>query len=176
MKRLLFFGLLIFSFCFMQACNSKRAHNFNYKTKLDDQGFSFVKQANEAGKTEIAAATLAKKNSQNSRVINYAKMMITDHTAVGNELKKVANEKAVILTDSIKQEHQTALNALSAKLGADFDKAYMQMMIADHEKVIEMFHDAGENTSVILKNFTDRNLGKLQMHLDSAKAINASLK
>jgi len=177
MKKTALISLFALSCCYMQACNDNRiAKNYNQKTLLDDAGLEFVHDANEAGHTEIAAANVAEKNSQNARVVNFAKMMIADHTEMGKEIIKLAQNKYVNTSDSINQEHQTMLKGLSAKTGADFDKAYMQMMVTDHQKVLQMFHDATNNTNASLTSLAEKNMGKLQMHLDSAKAISASLK
>lgn len=179
MKKPFYIALLAASCYYMQACNDNRiAKNYNQKTLLDDNGISFIYNASEAGNTEIAAANLAEKNSQNPRVINYAKMMIADHTAMAAELKKFAASKYVNTTlgDSVTQEHKTKLNELKGKTGADFDKSYMQTMVADHQKVLQMFHDVTNNTSASLISLAEKNMSKIQMHLDSARAISASLK
>lgn len=179
MKRTVLISLLALSCCYMQACNDNRkAKNYNQKTLLDDAGLAFIHNANEAGNTEIAAAKVAEQKSQNPRVTNYAKMMITDHAEVGADLKKLAVSKYVTLSagDSLSQEHSAKVKEISALSGPAFDKAYMQMMIMDHQKVIQMFQDATNNTNSGLTSFAQKNISKLQMHLDSAKAISGSLK
>lgn len=179
MKKTVLISLLALSCCYMEACNDNRkAKNYNQKTLLDDTGNGFIHDAYESGNTEIAASDLAEKSSQNQRVIGFAKMMITDHKEVGNEIKKFAVKKYVTinLADSLSHEDQAKVSELSQKKGADFDKAYIQMMIADHQKAIQLFHDATNNTNAGLTSLAEKNLGKLQMHLDSAKAISASLK
>jgi putative membrane protein len=176
-KKTILLGLLALSFCYMEACqDNRRAKNYNNKTLVDDDGLKFIHDANESGLTEITTANVAIKNSQNPRVINFAKMMITDHTAVGNGLKKLAADKYVSVGDSITPEHQTMIKALAAKQGTEFDKAYMQMMVADHIQAVELFHNSTENTNKALNNFARDNSKKLIMHLDSAKAILTSLK
>jgi putative membrane protein len=156
--------------------DNKKAKNFNQKTLVDDQGFKFLLDANEAGVTEIKAASIAENNSKNPRVLNFAKMMLNDHVKAGQELKTIAKEKYVTLTDTLSQQHQAMLGKLMKQSGPAFDKAYMQMMVADHEKVVQAFSDVTSNTEKKLVDFSNKTTPILKMHLDSAKAIDASLK
>ncbi len=156
--------------------DTRKAKNYNDKTQADQEAIAFIRGGIEGGLTEIKAANLAKSQSSNPRIIRFANMMITDHTQVGQELKKIEADKLVDDRDSINSEHQKLLTQLAAKSGADFDKAYIQMMVTDHEKAIKLFNEASSNTSATIQDFAENTLPKLHMHLDSAKAINASLK
>jgi putative membrane protein len=102
--------------------------------------------------------------------------MISDHTSADDELKKIEAAKMVDAHDTISMEHQKMITNLALKTGAAFDKAYITMMVADHEKAISLFNDATGNTSNLIQNFSRKVLPVIQMHLDSAKAISASLK
>ena len=78
--------------------------------------------------------------------------------------------------DSIATEHQTMIGDLTAKSGTEFDKAYMEMMIIDHEKAIELFNGVSNNTSGTIQAFAAKTLTTLHKHLDSAKKISENLK
>ncbi|MFD1257760.1 DUF4142 domain-containing protein [Mucilaginibacter terrae] len=180
MKNILYLSAFALMAISVPACNeNKRAKNYNEKSLVDDQGSAFIKEANEAGMTEIKSAMVAQSKSANSRVLGFAKMMVTDHTVAGNELKKIAESKFVNIKDAkdtLSVEHQQMITDMSKLSGPAFDKAYMQMMVTDHGKVIELFQSVTRNTNKALNNFAEKTLPKLQMHLDSAKAIYASLK
>jgi len=161
----------------VSSCQDNRhAKNYNDKTLVDDEGLSFIKNGLEGGMTEIKASGLAKTNSTNPRVVSFADMMIADHTDAGNELKTIESAKMVDARDTISAEHKQMIANLSTLSGASFDKAYIKMMIADHEKAIKLFTEATGNTSNLIQNFSRKTLPKIQMHLDSAEAISASLK
>jgi len=167
-------GIILFA---VSSCQDNRhAKNYNDKTLADDGGIYFIKHGLEGGLTEIKASQIAKKNSTNPRIISFAGMMITDHTKAGAELKNIEAAKMVDGHDAINIEHQQKIAALSSQSGAAFDKAYIEMMIADHEKAIQLFSEATNNTSNLIQNFSRKTLPTIQMHLDSAKAIGASLK
>lgn len=169
---LLFAGAII-----IQSCgDNKKAKNYNDKTLVDGQGLHFIKKANDAGLTEVKAARVAENNSQNPRVIGFAKMMVTDHTQVGDELAKLSSDKMVDNPDTPSVAHQAAIDSLSKLSAGEFDHAYMQMMVKDHEQAIELFTETTGNKNSAVRNFARKVLPTLKMHLDSAKAIYSSLK
>ncbi|MCJ8211120.1 DUF4142 domain-containing protein [Mucilaginibacter sp. RS28] len=156
--------------------DNKRAKNFNQQTKVDDDALQFFTIANEANIAEIKTATIAENNSKNPRVVNYAKMLIKDHTDNRNEMKKIMLDKYVTVGDTVSVEHKMMADSISKLTGLAFDKSYMNMMVKDHQQAIELYKAQRQNTLKTLVNFADKSLPKLQAHLDSAKAIVASLK
>ena len=177
MRKLCYFlSALMLAFGLSSCMDSRHAKNYNDKTLADDEGVSFIKNGIEGGRTEIKASELAKKNSTNPRIISFADMMIADHTAATNELKKIQSAKLVDVSPALTVDHQAKIDSLAAKTGAGFDKAYMTMMVADHEDAEKLFAEATNNTSNMIQDFSRKILPKIQMHLDSAKAILAGLK
>lgn len=159
------------------ACQDKRkAKNYNQETNVGQDGLNFINTALEGGATEVKAANVAITNAASPRVKAFAQMMIADHTKAGNELKDIADDKLVSTTDGISPEHQKMISGLSAKKGANFDKAYMQMMVADHKTTVELFERATHLNTSKVKNFAEQTLPLLRQHLDSATAINNTLK
>jgi len=163
-------------FCAQSCMDNRHAKNYNDKTLADEGGISFIKSGIEGGLAEIKASGLAKANSTNPKIIGFAVMMIDDHTKAGNELKKIEAAKMIDAHDTISMDHQKMIKVLASKKGAEFDKAYMEMMIADHEKAVELFTSAEDNTSNLIQDFSHKTLPVIRMHLDSAKAIAAGLK
>lgn len=177
MRKLLFSVLGIMILFTTPSCQDQhRAKNYNDKTLADDAAIHFIKNGIEGSLVEIKAAGIAKEISSNPGIIRFANMMIADHAQVVKELKKIQADKLVDSRDSINAEHENSLANLSSKSGAEFDKAYIEMMLIDHEKAIELFKGIDNNTSGIIQNFAEKTLPTLQMHLDSAKAIRASIK
>lgn len=177
MKKLIYFLLGVTLLFTASSCQDNRhAKNYNDKTLADDRGISFIKNGLEGGLTEIKASELAKTKSTNPQIISFADMMITDHTQAGEELKKIEAAKMVDAHDTVSMEHQKMIASLASKTGAAFDKAYIEMMVTDHEKAVQLFTEATGNTSNLIQDFSRKILPTIQMHLDSAKAISASLK
>ena len=156
--------------------DNKRAKNYNSKTLVDAEALNFIKQGIEGGLTEVKAANLALQNSANPRIISFANKLIVDHTAAGAELKKIEGDKYVTGNDTVNAEHKHMITKLSTKIGVEFDKAYIRMMIPDHEEAIRLYESVEHNTSGTIQAFAKKTLPLLKAHLDTAKAINASLK
>ncbi|HEV2479832.1 MAG TPA: DUF4142 domain-containing protein [Puia sp.] len=133
-----------------------------------DQDFA-VNAAN-AGMTEIQAGEIAEAQAKAKDVKEYGAMMVKDHTAVANKLKAVAEQKNITLPASISSDMQKNIDDLKAKSGKDFDKAYIDMMISDHKKVISAFEDEAKNGSdADIRAFADSTLHGLHHHLDEAE-------
>jgi putative membrane protein len=170
----LVFGLIIL--VFIQACQDRHGKNFNKTARVNQDELVFIKSGIEGGLTEIKASGLAITNSNNQRVIGLAKMMIEDHTKSGDGLKKIEHNKQVEEIDTISGDHQKEINELSKKSGGSFDKAYINMMVADHMDAVKLFTNASESTDTEISKFAAETLPALKMHLDSANAILATFK
>jgi putative membrane protein len=176
MKNLTYLALGVITLLLAQSCYDKHGKNFNYPVLTDNAGVSFIKNGIEGGLTEIKASSLAATNSTNPSVVSFAKMMIEDHTKAGEELKVLKDSVLIIGKDSISGEHQQVISDLSKQTGAAFDKAYIQMMVEDHEHAVELFKDGAQNIRPEIGDFAAKTLPTIEKHLESAKSILASLK
>lgn len=146
-------------------------------TPLDKNSSAFAMEAASGGMMEVTMGQLAQQKGSSQRVKDYGAMLVSDHSKANTELSNIAAAKSVQLPSAPEQKHQKHLDDLSKKEGADFDKAYMKMMVNDHEKDIKSFEKAAaSSTDNTLKDFATRTLPVLRMHLDSAQAIQKSLK
>ncbi|MEO6978271.1 MAG: DUF4142 domain-containing protein, partial [Mucilaginibacter sp.] len=137
---------------------------------------TFIKSGIEGGLMEIKASGMVITKSNNHRVITLAKMIIDDHTQFDYDLEKLKADKKIIETDSISPAHQLQLSDLEKKNGVEFDKAYLQMIVVDHEGAVKLFTSATKNADSKTKKVAAQNLPTIKMHLDSANAICIALK
>jgi putative membrane protein len=143
---------------------------------VDANTSQFMVKVADGGMTEVNAGQIAQQKAQNQRVKDFGAMMVKDHTAAGEELKNLAGRKNVTLPTSMSNDHQDAINDLNKKTGKNFDKDFMDMMVRDHKKTIDDFKDAQNNTNdADVKAWIEKTLPTLQMHLDSAQAIQKAL-
>jgi putative membrane protein len=160
----------------IQGCTEERGHSYQAKTKVDINGLAFIKTAHEAGLTEIAAAKIAKKNSTNAEVTGFADMMLKDHADLGKDVDSLAIRKFVFIRDTVNYDHKAILDSLAKKTGADFDKAYMKMMVADHTEAEELFKLNTTSNYTEIREVADKGFPMIQKHLEEAKKIAAGLK
>ncbi|HTH51679.1 MAG TPA: DUF4142 domain-containing protein [Pyrinomonadaceae bacterium] len=134
----------------------------------------FVKDAAQGGMAEVEMGKLAASKAKDPEVKKFGQMMVTDHTAAGNELKALAGKKNMQLPADM-GSHKDDVDDLSKS--TDFDKDYVDAMVDDHETDVKMFERFSQNGSdPELKAFAAKTLPTLQKHLDAIKAIQAKMK
>ena len=74
-------------------------------------------------------------------------------------------------------KHREHIDMLKKKTGKEFDRAYMGMMVTDHNEDVNKFQVTSNNAAdADVKAFATKTLPVLRGHLDSAKAINNIIK
>ncbi|HEU0274681.1 MAG TPA: DUF4142 domain-containing protein [Candidatus Udaeobacter sp.] len=126
---------------------------------------TFMKKAAKGGAMEVAMGKIAEQNGQSDDVKSFGKRMVTDHSKANDELKSIAEKKNVTLPS---KEPTVKWNS---------DKAYIDMMVKDHEKDLAEFQDEAKNGSdPDVKKFADDTAKVIQEHLDLAKETQGKLK
>lgn len=127
----------------------------------------FYTQALMGGEKEIAASQMESKQGSNADVKQAATMIASDHAAMGKKIKAAAGSKVAAPTPD------SAMTAsLQGKTGADLDRAYLDMMVTDHQKAIAMFENAARNASTEeAKKLATNGLPKLRDHLKKAQEL-----
>lgn len=144
-------------------------------TPLTGQDTSFAKEAASAGLMEVELGNLAQQNATNPRVKSFGQMMVRDHSAANDELKRLAMAKNMMLPDSMMKKHKNHVESMRKMTGKSFDNHYMQMMVKDHTEDVQKFEKASTGSAdADLRGWAGKTLPILRMHLDSAKAINQS--
>ena len=137
----------------------------------------FMTKAALGGMAEVELGKLAATKAQNAEVKKFAQQMVTDHTKANDELKALAGEKNFAMPVRLDPKHQAILDKLNGLSGAEFDKAYVEAMVADHEETVALFKseaDGGKDADA--KAWAAKTLPALQMHLDMIKGIQSKMK
>ena len=137
----------------------------------------FVTKAGVGGLAEVQMGNLALTKASNEAVKQFAQRMVTDHGKANEELQTLATAKGLALPTELDAEHKAGLDHLSSLNGAEFDKAYMDHMVQDHEKDVAEFEKASQNAmDGELKGWAGKTLPTLQEHLTLAKDTQSKLK
>jgi putative membrane protein len=145
----------------------------------DAQIASIVVTANQV---DIDAGTLAKARSTNDEVKAFAKLMVTDHTAVNKSATDLAGKLKVTPQDnptseSLKSGGDKNLAHLRTLEGPAFDQAYVDQEVAYHQQVIEALD------KTLIPGATNADLTALLIkvrpafvaHLEHAKRLQSSM-
>jgi putative membrane protein len=134
-------------------------------------------EAASGGMTEVELGKIASSKAQNAEVKKFAEMMVTDHTKAGDDLKALAVKKNITLPTTPNATHQATIKKFQSMSGAEFDKAYVDDMLEDHEKDVAEFEKQSQsNPDADVKAFAAKTLPTLKKHLDAIKALHAKMK
>ena len=138
---------------------------------------SFWTEAAIGGMAEVELGKLAQSKATNNSVKEFGQMMVVDHSRANDELKEVAARKNVALPTSIDSKHQSEIERLKGLSGAEFDRAYVELMVDDHEEDVQKFEEqADKSTDADAKAFAEKTLPTLRRHLEAIKNVQAKLK
>lgn len=139
-------------------------------TIMSNEDKDFVIKAGMGGLAEVQMGNLALQKASNADVKAFAQRMVTDHSKANAELAQLATTKGLALPTELADAHKSGYEHLNGLSGAEFDKAYMQHMVADHETAVADFDKASTSaTDADLKAWAGKTLPALKEHLELAK-------
>jgi putative membrane protein len=124
----------------------------------------FVEKAARASMNEVQISRVAAERTSNPEVKRFAQRMIAEHQGANEQLAALAAGRGFALP--AKDPHPDRWEKRDAK---NFDKEYVDKMVADHEDVVKLFEkqaNKGEDADTVA--FARKHLPKLQEHLQHA--------
>ena len=142
---------------------------------LSHQDKSFLKDAAEGANAEVSASQIAVTQSSNAEVKAFAQSMIDDHGKAGAELKGLAEQKGVKVSDTPTMLKKAEIKMLSERKGSSFDQHYADSIgVKAHEDTIKLFQkEVDKGTDPDVKAWASKTLPALQHHLAMAQALKA---
>lgn len=149
--------------------------------KLDDADLKVLAHHHHLNLMEIDLGKMAQKLGTKN-VKSYGAMLIKDHTAANKELKALAKKKGVSkipddmpATEADKKAHDDAMAAMEKMKtlkGAEFDREFLTLMVADHDKEVASTEAAiTSTTDADLSKFLTKVKPTLQKHADKAREL-----
>jgi len=136
----------------------------------------FVDQASIGGMAEVELGKLVERKSQNTAVKDFARRMIQDHTKANNQLVSLAKQADTPLGSSLDDEHQGVRATLEKLDGHQFDLAYIDGQVQDHQKTAQLLEwEIGSGQDMSLKRFASETLPTVLHHLQMAQDLRAQL-
>jgi putative membrane protein len=138
--------------------------------QLDHKETAFIKDAAQGGQAEVEMGKIAAEKAQNAELKKFAEHLQQDHSKANQELTQLAQTLGVTLPTEPSRKENKVADRLQDKTGADFDKAFAEHAIKDHEKDITKFQKALQDTkNPELKAFIEKSLPVLRHHLEMAR-------
>jgi putative membrane protein len=113
-------------------------------TKSADK--TFIKDSSEGSLAEVNYAKLALQKSQDTNVRKFAQQMITDHEKLISDMKPFAAKYDVKPSGTPIMDH-AKYQELKMKSGTDFDRAYVEAMVKDHNDDLQKFINEENSTA-----------------------------
>lgn len=137
----------------------------------------FVEKAVGGSMLEVQLGQMAQQKATNEQVKQFGAKMAEDHAKAGDELKQIATAKGVQVPASVDKSHQKDVQKLEKLSGAQFDREYMKMMVADHKNDVSEFQkQAKSGKDAELKSFAAKTLPTLQEHMKMAQSTYDAVK
>ena len=145
-------------------------------TEMRDDAKFAVESAN-GGMLEVELGKLAQKKAGSPQVVQFANMMVKDHSKANAELKEIAAAKFITLPAILGNKFQMDYDNMAKMEKKDFDKAYTDYMVKDHKEDIEEFKkETNDGKDAELKAFASKHVPVLQNHLKMAQQASDAVK
>ncbi len=151
------------------------------KEKLGDSDLQALAHFHHINQVEIDAGRMAEKQGSTQAVKAYGQMLVKDHQTADKELTGFAKKQGVTIPmdkpkdeadQKAQQDMKDAMNRMKTLKGKDFDTAFLQQMVQDHEKALADIDTASgsaqnQDLVTILKDIKP----VLQKHEDQARDL-----
>ena len=134
------------------------------------EDIEFATKAAEGGIKEVRLGELAQQQAASPEVQQFGQRMVQDHGQANEQLMQIAQQKGIELPQEMSPEAQQLHDELQQKSGAEFDQAYMDEMVSDHQEDIDEFQqyvETGQDPD--LTSFAEQTLPVLEEHLQLAQ-------
>ena len=127
------------------------------------------------GMLEVQLGKIAEHKATNPDVKAFAKHMVKDHSDANEKLKNAARQDNVDIPKELSTAQQDKKDQLKSCAGAEFDRKYMEAMVAGHKKAVEAVTKETKIGSGNLKTWAENTLPVIEGHKKDAEGINAKL-
>ena len=145
---------------------------------LNRKDMKFVMLANSSNMMELELSQIAVQKATNPAVKDFANMMVQHHTQAGQEMKQMLSAKGTMIPDTaMLSRHRTRMDLLHTMQGAEFDRAYMRIMVDAHEEDVDEYEDETTDAKdADIRAFAKKMLPTLRTHYTRAKEVRKQLK
>ncbi|MGN6316341.1 DUF4142 domain-containing protein [Trinickia sp.] len=137
---------------------------------LPEPDRDFVQAASMSSSTEIDAAKLAQKNSNDKDVKSFAHHMMLDHTKLTAQLKMAAPHGVEVPKDN---SDTSVLDELKPLKGKEFNDAYIAKIgLKGHEDAVAAFKkEISDGQNADLKKLAQKGLPTIERHYQMAQDL-----
>jgi putative membrane protein len=136
-----------------------------------DDVVNFLLTATDARLMNIEEASLAWKKGGSKEIKDYAWQMVNEQRMMLGYIKKMALMRGLILPENIKGEKKDECNKLAVLSGKQFDKRFIEMIIRDRKRDLELFKVAAHSSDPEVREFAEQYIPIIERYLKQTKAL-----
>ena len=143
-------------------------------SRLAPSDADFAQAALSSSALEIELARIAFVRAQSPDVRAFARQMLIDHREMAINLDNFGLVRGYLIDWQIEPEEASAIDRLRSLDSASFDRAYMDEMVAAHERAVAMLGTqaaSGRETATVANDV----LPTVRHHLEMARDLRARL-
>jgi putative membrane protein len=132
----------------------------------------FIREVGSMNLLEVRLGTLAGQRASTTAVKQFGQQMVSSHSSMGQQWTSLAAQNRVPTGAPLNSIQQRQADQLSKLSGAEFDRAYMNAMVADHEQDAGVLQRIGTDAqSAEVKRLAASGLAATQQHLSRARQV-----
>lgn len=134
---------------------------------------AFVSQAIAGDDAEVQLGQLAQQKGQTADVKEFGQKMVADHTQINEKLMKaVAKQLGASVPKGPSKKEKKEIEKLQGLSGQQFETAYIQMMVMDHQKDLKNYKDEADSAqNPTVKQAAQEAATVIQKHLELIEQI-----
>ena len=144
------------------------------KTSMSKQDAKLLEDLARANMAEVALGKLAEQKAASDDVKKFGKHMVDDHSKMLDQGGKIAKSKNVQPPSGPDKKQQASHKKLEGLSGEQFDRAFMEQMVKDHEQALKLVNQAAQNArDPELKAMAKEAAPEVQEHLKMARELSS---
>jgi len=132
---------------------------------------AFIQNVGADNTMHIQLARIALEKAKNKDVRQFAQRMVTDHSRLQDQWSAMVARNGLSFGLGMGPKHREKVEDLKKVNGKNFDKAYMTMMIQQHQQVNYWQNEGRNSKSAEVRRLVDQGLPIEEQHLAQAKQI-----
>lgn len=131
----------------------------------------FLLSATDTRLISIEEATVALNNGSSEKIRDFARKMVIDQTKILGYIKKLSLMRGLELPDHVNEEIQTSCDKLAGMSGDKFDKEFVNLIIKDRKRDLELFRKATYSSDPEIREFAELCIPVLEEQLKNAREL-----
>jgi len=134
---------------------------------------AFLVERTDALMAGTLTSELALERATRDDVKLHASDMLKDQPQLLSELRAIGGILGVSLPERVSDEKAASIKSLSEQPGAEFDRKFLDMMRADHQRDVAAFRKAMTSENSEVRSFAARHIQMVEGHLNHIEQLSS---